>query len=245
MKVPTYHKFGLTKTQLKEVETRDKMISDVLTHHLTIGIGLALGVVVYIIYYNEVRPSTFIQVTMQIFLFASMGVLCVGVPAVIFKLAEMYYFKRKENTDEHKTIKAYTEERDEFDFWKLRKDFSFWRILDGLSFEKEVMNLYMHLGYELKDDMFSEKNPNDRIIHKDNKNYYLSFYTKLLEISDTSVVDELLKRMEKHNCDELLIFSQVGFNKKLQIHVKEQEKEHTVQLLDINGIIKVVRTVKK
>jgi hypothetical protein len=241
MKVPTYHKFGLTKTQIKQVETRDKKISDILTHHLTIGIGIALGIVIYIIYYNEVKPSTFIQVTMQIFLFASMGVLCVGVPAVMFKLAEMYYIKRRENTDEHRTIKAYQEERDEFDFWKIRKDYSFWNLLDGLSFEKEIMNLYMHLGYELKDDMFSEENPNDRIIHKDSKNYYLSFNTKLLEISETEVIDDLLELMSAHNCDELLVFSQKGFNKK----VVNYAKDRNIQLLDINGIIKVVRTVKK
>lgn len=240
MKVPTYHKFGLTKTQLKEVETRDKKISDILTHHLTIGIGIGFGLAIYIIYYNAVRPSTFIQITMQIFLFASMGVLCVGVPAVLFKVAEMYYFKRRENTDEHKTIKAYQEERDEFDFWKIRKDFSFWRILDGLSFEKEVMNLYMHLGYELKEDMFSEENPNDRVIHKDDKNYYLSFNTKLLELSDTERIDSLVKRMKELHCDELLVFSSKGFSKQVIAHAKDMN----ISLLDINGIIKIVRTVK-
>lgn len=240
MKVPTYHKFGLTKAQIKNVESRDKMISDILTHHLTIGIGLALGVVVYIIYYNEVKPSTFIQLVMQVFLFASMGVLCVGIPAVLFKLAEMYYFKLRENTAEHQTIQAYNEERDEFDFWKVRQDYSFWRLLDGFSFEKEIMNIYMYLGYELKDDMFDEANPNDRIIHKENRNYYMFFYTKLLEISETSTVDDLLKRMTEHNCDELLIFSQKGFNKRVVNYSKEN-----VQLFDINGIIKVVRTIKK
>lgn len=241
MKVPTYHKFGLTKTQLKEVETKDKKISDILTHHLTIGIGLALGAVVYIIYYNEVQPSTFIQVVMQIFLFASMGVLCVGIPAVLFKVAEMYYFKRKENTEEHKTIKAYQEERDEFDFWKLRKDYSFWNILDGFSFEKEVMNIYMHLGYELKEDMFSEENPNARIIHKDEKNYYLYFNTKHKEISETSFVDNLIKKMDEHDCSELMVFSQKGFAKK----VLTAFKDTNAKLYDIAGIVKVVKTIKK
>lgn len=240
MKVPTYHKFGLTKTQLKQVETRDKKISDILTHHLTIAIGIAFGIAIYIIYYKEVQPSTFIQVVMQIFLFASMGVLCVGIPAVIFKLAEMYYLKSREKTEEHKIIKSYNEERDEFDFWKMRKDFSFWRLLDGLSFEKEVMNIYMHLGYELKEDLFDEKNPNDRIIHRESRNYYIYFSTRLTEISETSLIDELILRMREHNCDELLVFSQKGFSKNALAYAKDN-----CSLYDINGIIKTVRTIKK
>jgi hypothetical protein len=241
MKVPTYHKFGLTKAQIEKSESRDKKISDILTHHLTVSIGIAFGLVIYVIYFNKVRPSTFIQIVMQVFLFASMGVLCVGIPAVLFKLSEMFYFKHiKHKSVEHKTIKAYQEERDEFDFWKIRRDFSFWKILDGLSFEKEIMNIYMHNGYELKEDMFSEENPNDRIIHKDNKNYYISFNTMLTSINETSRIDELVKKMEEHNCDELLVFSQKGFNKKVSNHING----NPVKLFDINGIIKEVRTVK-
>lgn len=240
MKVPTYHKFGLTKTQLKQVETRDKKISDILTHHLTIAIGIALGIAVYIIYYRQVQPETFIQVIMQVFLFASMGVLCVGIPAVLFKLAEIYYFKSKEKTDEHKIIKTYNEERDEFDFWKIRKDYSFWRLLDGLSFEKEIMNIFMHLGYELKDDLFDEDNPNDRIIHKNNRNYYLHFNTKISEISEVKFIENLLEKMTQHICHELLVFSQKGFSKKVTDHFKDEN----IKLHDINGITRLIRTIK-
>jgi hypothetical protein len=91
MKVPTYHKYGLTKAGIEKSELRDRKISDILTHHLTIGIGVALGVLVYILNYSKVQPSTFIQAVMQIFLFASMGVFvlaCCGV----FKVAEILYF---------------------------------------------------------------------------------------------------------------------------------------------------------
>lgn len=242
MKVPTYHKFGLTKAQIEKSESRDKKISDILTHHLTVGIGIAFGLVIYVIYFNKVRPDTFIQIVMQVSLFASLGVICVGVPAVLFKLAEMFYFKKiKHKTVEHKTIMAYREERDEFDFWKLRKDYSFWKYLDGLSFEKEIMNIYMHLGYELKDDMFSEENPNDRIIHNEEKNYYLSFNTLHKEISETSKIDELVNRMQEHNCDELLVFSQQGFNKKVVTYSADKP----LILFDINGLVKLARTVKK
>lgn len=240
MKVPTYHKFGLTKARIEESENRDKMISDILTHHLTIGIGIAFGLVIYVVYYNAVKPSTFIQVVMQVFLFASLGVLCIGIPAVLFKLAEMFYFKNiKHKSEEYKAIEAYKEERDEYDFWRLRKDYSFWKLLDGLSFEKEIMNIYMHLGYELKDDMFSSENPNDRIIHKENKNYYISFNTLNKEINEIDVIDDLTEMMKNNNCHELHIFSQKGFNKKVLTYSGENE----ATLFDINGIIKLARTV--
>ncbi len=242
MKVPTFHKFGITKAQIDRAESKDKKISDILTHHLTIAIGLSLGVVVYIIYYNEVKPSTFIQIVMQIFLFASMGVLCVGIPAVLFKLAEMFYFKHiKARQEDHKSITKYTEERDEFDFWKIRWDYSFWKILSGLSFDKEVMNIYMHLGYEVMDDMFSESDPGDAVMKFDEKLYYFSFHTKITELSDTAVVDKLLNKISEKGIEELMLFSQKGFTKQFT----EYSKGKPINLFDINGIIKVVRTVKK
>lgn len=241
MKVPTFHKFGLTKARITQSENRDKKISDILTHHLTIAIGLSLGAAVYIIYYNEVKPSTFIQIVMQVFLFASMGVLCVGIPAVLFKLAEMFYFRHiKTRHDDHKSITKYNAERDEFDFWKIRKDYSFWKILSGLSFEKEVMSLYMHLGYEVMEDMFSESDPDDVILKFDEKLHYFSFHTKMAELSDTEHIDSLLKIISEKSCEEMSIFSQKGFTKQFI----EYSKGKPINLFDINGIIKVVRTVK-
>ncbi len=239
MKVPTYHKFGLTKAQLASVETRDKKISDILTHHLTIGIGLAFGLVLYVLYFNKVRPESFIQIVVQIFLFGSIGIICVGVPALIFKLAEMFYLKQREKTDEHKIIKKYNEERDTYDFWKIRKDFGFWNMMDGLSFEKEVMSLYLHLGYEDKKEMATEELPDDRILKFEDKLYYFSFYTKIIEFKDTAEIDKLLQRKEENKCDFLNLYSAKGFNKKVAEYVKDKP----VNLFDINGIIKVVRTI--
>jgi hypothetical protein len=240
MKVPTYHKFGLKKSQVLKSDARDKKVSDILTHHLTIIIGSVLGILIYIIYYNEVKPSTFIQIVMQVFLFASMGVLCVGIPAVLFKLAEIFYFRQiKEKTTEHKTMQKYLKERDEFDFWKIRRDYSFWNILDGLSFEKEIMNMYMHLGYGIKEEMNSDEELNDRIIFKDDKCWYLFFNTKAAEISEIELIDKLLLSLEESKCLELIIFSQKGFNRKVIDHAKDKP----VLLYDINGIIKVARTV--
>ena len=240
MKVPTYHKYGLTKAKIKKSELRDKKISDILTHHLTIGIGVVLGILVYILNYSEVQPSTFIQAVMQVFLFASMGVICVGVPAVLFKLAEMFYFKYiSQKTKEKQNIKKYYEDREEFDFWKIRTDFSFWRVLDGFSFEKEVMNIFMHMGYEIDKDAFSEENPNDRIVAHEDKNYYVSFNTGK-EILEINVLENLLELKDKKGCQQLKVFSQKGFGKK----AKDYGKEKNIELFDINGLVKIVRSIR-
>lgn len=241
MKVPTYHKFGITKAQILKSESKDKKISEILTHHLTIGIGIAFGLVLYILYFDKVRPDTFLQIVMQITLFASMGILCVGVPAVLFKLAEMFYFKQiKAKTEESKTIANYQEQRASYDFWKLRKDYSFWNILDGLSFEKEIMNVYLYLDYNDKEELSDEEYPDDRILEFEDELVYFSFYTKAVELSDTAEIDLLLEKAEKHNCVKAYLFSKNGFKKQ----VAEYAKDKPINLLDINGIIKVVRTIK-
>jgi hypothetical protein len=241
LKVPTFHKFGLTKAQIEKSEIRDQKISDILTHHLTIGIGIVFGLVIYVFYYIKVKPDTFLQIIMQVFLFASLGIICVGIPAVLFKLGEMAYFKYfKERTQEHKTIQEYYEQREEFDFWKVRKDYSFWKYLDGLSFEKEIINMYLHLGYDMKEDFYYEENPYDRILTNDGKSYYFSFITKLAEVSETDIIDKLLKLRTENNCERALFFSQSGFHKKVSEYANGKE----IELFDINAVIKVVRTIK-
>lgn len=240
MKVPTFQKYGLTKAQLKVIETKDKKISDILTHHLTIGIGIAFGLVVYVIYFTKVQPDNFIQIVTQVFIFASLGIICVGVPAVLFKLAEMFYFKQKSKTAESQNISKYNEERDSYEFWKIRRDYSFWNMMDGLSFEKEVMNIYLHLGYEDKAELNDESFDQDRVMGYDGKLHYFTFHTKITEFKDSKEIDKLLVRKEKSNCDCLYMFSQKGFHKSMNEFIKDKP----VNLFDINGIIKVVRTVK-
>lgn len=241
MKVPTFQKFGLTKARLTAVETRDKKISDILTHHLTVGIGLAFGLILYIFYFIKVKPDSFIQIVVQIFLFGSIGIICVGVPALLFKMAEMFYFKQvKPRSADHSAIESYNNERENYDFWKLRKDYSFWNKLDGLSFEKEVMNIYFHLGYEDKTERGNSENDNERILQIDGKLYYFTFHTKITEFKDSTEIDNLISRMYSAGCYSLNIYSQKGFSKKIADHVKDKP----VKLFDINGIIKVARTIK-
>ncbi|MCX7877928.1 MAG: restriction endonuclease [Ignavibacteria bacterium] len=240
MKVPTYSKFGLTKAQIELRESRDKKISDILTHHLTIIIGSAFGIFVYILNYAKIEPSNFFQMLVQIFLFASIGILCVGIPAVLFKIAEIFYFKFiRERSDEHKLIQKYNQQREIFDFWKIRRDYSFWKILDGLSFQKEVVNIYLHNGYEIKKHSQNENNTDDVLLEKNGECIYLSFNTKALEVNDVKQVDERLKSKELSTGQKLIIISQKGFSKKIMEYMRSKG----VEALDINGLIKLVRNV--
>jgi hypothetical protein len=240
LKVPTYHKYGLTKARVDKSELRDRKISDILTHHLTIGIGIVLGILVYILNYSAVQPSTVIQAVMQVFLFASMGVICVGIPAVLFKLAEMLYFKYiSPRSEEKQSIKKYQEDRHQYDFWKIRQDYSFWRVLDGLSFEREIMNIYMHLGYSMAEDEFDNELPYDRILTSGDKRSYVSFNTSK-EISEAAAIELLLKKKSEKNCDSLWVFSQKGLGKK----ASDYAKRNNVELYDINGLIRIVKTIK-
>jgi len=239
MKVPTFQKYGLTKAGVEKSELRDKKISDILTHHLTIGIGIVFGVLIYILNYSKVHPSTFIQIIMQVFLFASMGVLCVGIPAVLFKFAEMFYFKYfRSKTLEKQNIQKYYEEKEEFDFWKIRKDYSFWKVLDGLSFEREIMNVYSYLDYTINDDTMSIETANDKVLTKENERTYISFETGK-EITDTGKIDKLVELKKQNNCENVILFTQPGINRK----IIDYAKENNVQVNDINGIIKIVKTV--
>jgi hypothetical protein len=240
MKVPTYHKYGLTKAGVDKSELRDRKISDILTHHLTIGIGIVLGILIYILNYSKVQPSNFIQAVMQVFLFASVGVICVGIPAVLFKFAEIFYFKYiRSKSKEKQNIEKYREEREEFDFWKIRKDYSFWRVLDGLSFEKEIINIFLHMGGVIKDELYTDEYPNDRVIEIEGGNVYISFNTGN-EITETGYIQNIINLKEKKSCVSAKIFSQRGFSRK----VWESGNENGIGLYDINGLIKMVREIK-
>lgn len=239
LKVPTFQKYGLTKAAIKKSEVRDRKISDILTHHLTIGIGVVFGLVIYAINISKVQPSSFIQIISQVFLFASMGVICVGIPAVLFKFAEMFYFKHiSPRSEEKKNIQKYMEDRDDYDFWKIRKDYSYWKVLDGLSFVREILNIHTYLDYKIDEEKYEESLPDDRIMLKDNSAAYFSFDT-VKEVSDINVIDKLLELKGKNNCENVMLFAQYGFNKK----VTEYAKEKKVQLNDINSIIKIVKTI--
>ena len=238
MQIPTYSKFGLTKSQIESKDIRDRRVSDILTHHLTIFTGSAFGITIYVLNYSKIDPSNLFQMIVQVFLFASIGVMCVGVPAILFKFIELSYFKIVESGDEHKTIERFKQERNRYDFWKLRQDYSFWRLLDGLSFEKEVMNILLNSGFSVCDDQ-KDITSNTLLIEKDAVRVYVVFNTRALEISDKSYIDTVLDRMNTSGCSKSFIFSQRGFSKK----IREYSESKNTELFDIRDIITKVKSL--
>ncbi len=240
MKVPTYSKFGIKKSEVEKSDSRDRKVSYALNHTLPLYVGIALGLLVYIAYFTKINPSGFLQIITQIFLFATVGVICVGVPVIIFKLTERFYYKfLNTSSDQYQAIKEYKIDREEYDFWKIRQDAAFWNHLDGLSIEKEVMNLFMYQGYEMRNELFDERIIYDHIISKDGKNFYVSF--KTIKIFDnTKDAQVLLERMSKSNCVQLFIIATKGVTK----NAAEYSLGKPVLFLTLKEIIAMVRDVK-
>src|SRR5438105_6869699 len=136
MKVPTFQKYGIKKSQVEKSDSRDVKVSHMLSHTLPLYIGISLGVIVYIFYYIKIKPTDFLQIITGIFLFATVGVICVGIPVIIFKFSERIYYKvLNTHSDSYISIQEYKNSREGFEFWKIRTDPGFWNHLDGLSIE--------------------------------------------------------------------------------------------------------------
>jgi hypothetical protein len=239
MKVPTYSKYGLKKIDIEHSDLRDRKVTHLLTHTLPLIVGGILGVVVFFIYFFKSGQSGVLQVFYQVFLFGTIGVICVGLPMAFFVLAERgYFFFISKGNKKYKTILAYKDDRAGYDFWKVRMDESFWGMLDGLSIEREVINLYMHLGYELKTEFETADGEHDHVLGKDGKTIYLDFRTDN-KVEDENYIKLLLENKDKAGANELKVLSKYGFSKQIIEFVKGKP----VELLTLKDIIKQVKEI--
>jgi hypothetical protein len=240
MKVPTYQKYGLKKSQVEKSDSRDMQVSIMLSHTLPLYLGIGLGILVYIFYYTKTHPTGFLQIITQVFLFATIGVMCVGVPVIIFKLAERFYYNfLSKHSDKYITIQDYKNSREGFEFWKLRQDASFWRYLDGLSVENEVINLYVYQGYEVKHGVVNDAEY-DHVLSRDGKDYYFAFRTNRI-FDDTKDIDRLLAETERTGCEELIIIASKGISKRAAGYLEDKPAKY----LTTKEIIALIRTIKK
>lgn len=241
MKIPTYSKYGLKKFEIEESDERDRKVTHLLTHTLPLIAGGALGIVVFFIYFFKSGQETIFQVFYQIFLFGTIGIVCIGIPMAFFVFAERmyFYFKSKKNS-KYRTIQRYKDDRDGYDFWKIRMDEGFWGMMDGLSIEKEVINIYMYRGYELKQDFETEDGEHDHLLAKEGDSIYLDFKTDKM-IASTDYIETLLENRSKAGADRLVIFSKFGFAN----NVKEFAKDKDVEMISSKDIIKTIAEIKK
>jgi hypothetical protein len=193
------------------------------------------------VYFYNSGAETFPKVFYQFFLFGTIGIVCVGIPMVFFIFAERVYFRfQKKKNAKYQSIIKFKDDRENFDFWKIRKDEGFWRMLDGLSIEKEIINIFMHSGYELLEEFETPEGEYDHVLSKEGSKIYIDFRTDK-KVDDTAYLEKLLNNKERSGSEKLLVFSKLGFSS----GVIEFAAGKSIELLTIKDIIKLTKEIGK
>lgn len=236
MKVPTYQKYGITKSQLEKFDERNRKVSQLLTHKLPISAGIVLGGAVYLINLKRFAPTNFFQVIYQLFLLISLSIICVGLLMILFKLIENYYYKRLELKNEiYRNILSFKKDKEEFDYWHIRSDERFWKLIDGFTFEREVTGLLKKLGYEFKTDTADLNKTHESDIYKDGKKIFLTFITNR-EIESADEVTKLI--CDKTGYEKYMIVLTKGYKPKVS-----SELDSNIELISLKDITAMVRGV--
>ncbi|RPI12920.1 MAG: hypothetical protein EHM58_19460 [Ignavibacteriae bacterium] len=239
MKVPTYHKYGITKSQLEKFDEKNRKISHLLTHKIPIAAGIVLGTTIYIINFRKYAPVNVLQVISQLFIFISLGILCVGLPMILFKLIENYYYRHiGRNNKTYINILKYKKDKEDYEYWHLRSDERFWKLIDGYTFEREVVSIYKKLGYDLKTEVAVNGHTPEFIFDKDSKSICMKFVTnKTIELPEEveSIVSE-----SKSVYDKITIITSKGYKSGLPGKLNAN-----VELLDTKDIVTMLKTINE
>lgn len=210
-----------------------------LTHEIPLALGVILGIVFWIIRYNEMNPTGFLETAGQIFLFGTMGVVCVGIPMLIFKgIEKLYYVYMGRSSDIYKETLKYEADREKYNYWKIRRDESYWKLLDGLSFEFEVLNVFSQIGYKLVSEI-SESNTGKKFVLGNDKNEY-TLLCKTRK-GDTDF-EEYMKTSDIHNNGfiNIIIVSPDNFSNEFI----SMAREKPIKLISVKELVELVRTIK-
>jgi hypothetical protein len=239
MKVPTYRKYGISKRKLDGVNSRTRKVSNLLTHDIPLILGIVIGIALWVFTYKRINPSGFLDNVSKIFLFSTIGLICVGIPMLLFKAAEkLYYMYLERNSKTYMGVRKYEEDREKFDYWKIRRDENYWRLLDGLSFENEMMNVLFKLGYIAKSEIYGNENDKAYIITKDGEDTLLICNTSKAN-EGYSFMESFIKEHGKEFSGIMLVSSSpfpAGFEKKIKGYA---------QLISLKELVDMVRTIKE
>jgi hypothetical protein len=238
LKVPTYQKYGLTKSQLEKFEEKNRKVTQLLTHQIPLALGLLIGILIYVLNYRKFNPDTIMKVLGQVFLFASLGVICLGLPLMFFKIVDSWYYTFLEKTNStYRKILQYQKDKEKFEYWHIRTDEKFWNLVDGRTFEKEVVNIYVNLGYEIKSEMLDAENITEYILRKNSKDYYLKCITnkKIDDIAEA----EKLTNVYNTNFAEIIIVLKKGYSKE----VYEKLNIGKVKILSVKDVVNLMKTI--
>lgn len=247
MKVPTYQKYGITKKEFENTKSKNSRISFLLTHEIPLVLGIIVGVVFWFISYRKLNPSGFFETAWQIFIFGTMGMMCIGIPMLIFKgLEKLYYMYLRSRSQQYNSILKYESDREKFDFWKIRRDESYWKLLDGSSFENEVLSVFSKLGYEFESEhteipSFQEDGISKRkfILHNNDEKYLLICRTS----RNGNDFHEYAKIINENNigADKIIIVSPYDFPNEFV----NQTSQKPVKLMPLKELVELVKTIKE
>ncbi len=239
MKVPTYQKYGLTKKEYENSKSKNSRISFLLTHEIPLVLGIILGVVFWFISYRKLNPSGFFETAWQIFIFGTMGMLCIGIPMLIFKgIEKLYYAYLGSKSQQYNSIIKYELDREKFDFWKIRRDESYWKLLDGSSFENEVLSVFSKLGYEFNSEHVSQSGKRKFLLHNNGEKYILICRTSR-NGTDFKEYEGIIN--DYGDADNIIIVSPYDFPKEfINLTVNK-----SLKLISVKELVELIKTIKE
>jgi hypothetical protein len=238
MKVPTYRKYGLSKKEFNRVNDRNRRVSHLLAHDIPFVLGIAIGIGLWIYTYKRLNPTGVLETASQIFLFGTIGLICVGIPMLIFKSVEkLYQYYMRKNSSEYISAKRYEDDREVYSRWKIRRDENYWRLLDGLSFEKEMLKVFSKVGYVIKSEVSQGNSISAYSISKDGKDILLLCWTGKSEL-EFSIVERALDENKNRFTEAILVssgsFTQEIFNK---------SRNFPLKLVSLKELVELARTI--
>lgn len=238
MKVPTYKKYGLTKRKYDKVNEKDRKVSHLIAHDIPLILGIAVGIALWIYTYKRLNPSGVLETASQIFLFGTIGLICVGIPMLIFKSVEkLYRYYLWKNSSEYISAKRYEDDREMYSSWKIRRDENYWRLLDGLSFEKEMLKVFSKTGYDIKSEVSEGNSISAFAVSKEGRDILLLCWTGKRKV-EFSNIKQLLDEY-KNEFSETILVSSGSFTSEFV----NKSKHYQLKLFSLKELVELARTI--
>ena len=240
MKVPTYKKYGLTKRKYDRVNEKDRKVSHLIAHDIPFVLGIAVGIALWIYTYKRLNPSGVLETVSQIFLFGTIGLICVGIPMLIFKSVEkLYRYYMRRNSSEYIGAKLYEDDRETYSKWKIRRDENYWRLLDGLSFEKEMLKVFSKTDYEVKSEIRGYNSVGVYSISKDSEEMMLLCWTGKSQLEFPFV--ETILNENRNKFTEAILVSSGSFSAEFV----NKSREYPLKLMSLKELVELARTIQE
>ena len=238
MKVPTYRKYGLSKREFERVNDRSRKVSHLLAHDIPFVLGIVIGIALWIFTYKRLNPTGVLETASQIFLFGTIGLICVGIPMLLFKTVDkLYHYYMGKNSPGYIGAKKYEDDREIYSRWKIMRDENYWRLLDGLSFEKEMLKVFSKTGCIINSEIPGESSIGVYSVSKDGKDIILLCWTGKSELEFSSVETILNENGGKFS--EAVLVSSGSFTSAFI----NKSKEYPLKLITLKELVDLARTI--